>query len=105
MQVYAHFGFSQSVPDGTVNLPFLVNFATDDLISAMISSDQALTLKVNSTSAPTPTIAVAAGAPIEWSNVDIAANPFTTSPVTVIYINNASGFAAALEMAFAVDSD
>jgi hypothetical protein len=99
------FSYDNALATGAVNIPFLVNFADDDLISCIISSDQALTLNVNSTGAPTPAIAVAAGAPIVWNNTSTFANPFTTTPVTAIYINNASGTTANVKLYFLVDSD
>jgi hypothetical protein len=99
------YSYDAALATGTVNLPFLINFAADDLISCIISSDQALTLNVNSTSVPTPAIAVAAGAPIVWNNLSVFTNPFTTSPVTAIYINNASGATANVKLYFLVDSD
>lgn len=97
--------FSQAVPDGTTNLVFTVGFPTDDLIACLLSSDQAVTLKVNSSGSPTPTIALAANVPLTWTNTDLAANPFTTSPVTQIFITNASGSTANVELDFLIDSD
>lgn len=92
--------FDGSVPASTVNLKFPVSFDTTALVCCVLESDKDVTLKVNSTGSPTPTINLKAGKPIMWQNDNGFANPFSTSPVTAIYINNANLSAANVKLYF-----
>lgn len=70
----------------------------DNMQSLYILSDQAVTIKVNSTSVPDLTIALAAGVPYSWFVGMGFTNPLAGVTVTKIYVTNASGSTAAIQI-------
>ncbi len=70
------------------NSPVGCAFLVADVVALYIVSDVNVTLKVNSTSSPTPTIALKAGVPLVW----IAAAPYQANPfavdVTEFFVTN-----------------
>lgn len=99
------FLFNASVATGITSLLFQVAFALDDLISCAITTDQAITLDTNAVDGTGgQVIALGAGDIIAWVSGGAQANPFTTA-VTKIYITNASGFPANVQMSFIVASE
>lgn len=72
----------------------------------MLKSDQAVTLKTNSTGSPAATISLAAGVPKFFApgNPYFGTNPFGSTDVTIIYIVNASGSVANVVMKAMVDA-
>ena len=98
--------FNAAVADGTTALPVLgIAFPLDDLLSVLITTDQAITLHTNATDGSGgQTLAIAAGATVSWQPGGIVVNPFTVA-VTALYVTNASGFVANVKIVFDVDSD
>lgn len=94
---------SETVADSTTNL--LMNIAID--VSAVTSfymcSDKALTVKTNSSGSPDNTIVLKANVPYIW-NSDSYDTFKLTADVTKIYVTNASGASAALEIHCLQDS-
>ena len=85
--------FAEVVPASTTD--FLVNIAIDvsELEFFILLSDQALTLKTNSTGAPDQTIAIAANVPLTFTGAAGETNPLTVD-ITKFYFTNASATAA-----------
>jgi hypothetical protein len=83
---------ANGVTNGVVNLTLDISQVT----SLVIYSDKALTLKTNNSGAPTDTIVLKAGIPYVW-NSDSYDTCKITADVTVLYVTNASGAAAALK--------
>lgn len=80
---------------------FQINIAIDvsALVSLWIHSDQAVTIKTNSSSTPDDTLTPAAGIPIQWTNDSEYANPFASAvDVTTIFVANSSGATATLNI-------
>lgn len=80
-----------------------VAFQRSHCKSFWLRSDQPLTIKTNSSSAPADTFTLAAKTPIEWALGDSGAVPLTAD-ITALYITNASGHVAAYRLRFLVDS-
>lgn len=78
-----------------VDLPVDVS----QIISFFIYSDQAVTLKTNSSSSPTQTIPISAKKAYGWNTDQPGSNPLT-SDVTKFYLVNASGTDAAVKASF-----
>lgn len=94
---------SETIADSSTNLLVNIAFTYADIKSVVILSDQVLTIKTNSTSAPDDTLVLAAGIPVEWQDDSIHANPFSAD-VTKIYVTNASGSSATLDFAVLNDA-
>lgn len=94
----------ESIPDGSTNLQIAFAFTKTKLQSIYILASGVLTLKTNSTSSPGETIVLAANQPVQWSALDavLIPNPFSTN-VTTLYVTNASGAAATLQIRGVVD--
>lgn len=89
---------SESVPDGSTDLA--VTFTCDVSTAKWIylTCDKAVTIKTNNAGAPTDTITLTAGQSMLWTNSDpTAARPFSAD-VTALFVTNASGVAAALQV-------
>lgn len=82
-----------------------INVAIDQSAIKMlwISSDQALTFKTNSNSAPDDTISLLANVPYVWHATDYAAL-LITADVTAVHVINTSGTAATLKLKVGQDS-
>jgi hypothetical protein len=83
-------GLDGVVAAGATNKEFDVAFTLTKVISLVLFSDQALTLKTNSTSSPQDTIAIAAGKEIIFTFDGQAggADPFAGN-ITKFYFSNA----------------
>ena len=90
-------GLSESIPDSSTDL--LVDFVLDvsAAVSVFISSDQAITVKTNSSSTPDDTIVLSANVPYMWNSNDTGTLVFGTD-ITALYVTNSSGSAALLDM-------
>ena len=88
---------SESVATGQT--AFLINVAIDvsEVKALFIVSDQDVTVKTNSSGAPDNTISLLANRPLSWDPNSYFANLLTVD-VTKIYVANASGSAATLQI-------
>jgi|SRR5579871_1163089 len=84
-----------TVAASTTNQATGWTYTQANLKSLSITSDQAITIKTNSTGSPQDTIAIAAGQVLIWTLATdlIARCPFSND-VTNVYITNAGGTAA-----------
>jgi hypothetical protein len=96
-------GLSESVPDSSTDLQ--INVAID--FSAMtlfyLVSDQDVTVETNSGDAADDTITLTAGVPVIW-HTDSAHDCPLTADVTAIFVTNASGAAAQVDLEVLQDS-
>lgn len=81
------------VPANTNNLAVDLAFVVSRVKSLFITSDKAVTIKTNSSGAPTQTLTRAANQPLDWTAADADACPFTAN-VTTAFITNATSAAA-----------
>lgn len=86
----------ESIPDESSDLAVVFNLDVSATKIFVMVSDQNLTVKTNSDSAPQETINLAANSPLLWiAGEDGFASPFAND-VTALYVSNASGAAANL---------
>lgn len=92
-----------AVPDSSTDL--LVAFVADvsQMKSLFLLSDKDVTIETNSGSAADDTIDLKANVPVMWVDGGTLANPLTTD-VTALYITNASGSAATVNLRMLIDS-
>ena len=88
---------SASIAGNTTNEQHALAFTQSLLQSIYISSDQALTLKTNSSSVPQDTLTIAANKPFCWYSGCGIANPFANN-VTSLFVTNAGSTAANLNI-------
>ena len=80
-------GFSQAIPASTTNLQISMPPITlANLLSIIITTDAAITLKTNSTGSPQDTISIAAGGAFIWQTGSGNAAPFAGN-VTSWYVS------------------
>ena len=96
----------EEIADSETDL--LVAFVADitQMKGLFILSDQALTIKTNSSGEPQETISLLAGVPLMWHDTlpnQADANPFSDD-ITALYVTNASGETANLTIAMLVDA-
>jgi hypothetical protein len=90
-------GISEEIAGSTTNANYPIVAATAKQQVVYLKSDAALTIKVNSTSAPTATITLTAGVPAFWTVAQpTSQNPLGTTDVTNLYVTNAGTAAAKL---------
>lgn len=87
--------FSGPIPNASTNLALNIQFPHASLQSFFLTTDQAVTVKVNSTGSPSNTFTLAAGASVAFYVGGGTANPFSVD-VIEIYVTNASGQTANL---------
>jgi len=91
--------FDDSIPDSTTNQEITISCRTAGLKSARFVSDAAVTLKTNSTTADDTIILVADVPRLYAEDGEVGAIPFTTTnDITSIFVSNASGGAAHLQI-------
>ena len=73
------------------------------LVAVWLSSNAAVTLETNSSSAPDDTIALAANVPYAWQTSDPDSCLITADIASTIYATNASGSTAMITMMFVQD--
>lgn len=88
---------SESVVTASTDLAITCAIDVSAVKSFYVVSDQAVTLETNSGSSPTNTLTLVAGVPYQW-NTDSYNTFKLTGDVTVIYVTNASGSTAAIEL-------
>lgn len=94
---------SESIPDESADLAVGWNVDQSEIQSLYISSDQDVTIKTNSDSVPDDTFALKANQPIAWAVDDVGACPITADVTAGLFVTNASGAPAALEIYCLVD--
>lgn len=87
----------KSIPDGATNQQIVVTIKESTLVAFALSSDQAVTVKTNSSGSPQETFTLAAGEPVAWISGEVADKPIA-GDVTSLYVTNASGAAATLKL-------
>lgn len=92
-----------SIPDSSTDLltPWSLERG-NGIVMVFILSDQAMTLKTNSSGAPDDTIVLVANVPYIWTT-DSYDSVQITADVTALYMTNASGSAASLRIESLVD--
>ena len=88
------------VPPSTTNKNYALAITLANVKSLLIYSDQAVTIKTNSSGAPSDTINVKAGVPIAWNTDMLNSIPFATN-VSQMFITNAGGNSANLKIRIA----
>lgn len=86
-----------TITNGAVNTEVDIVIDVSAVSSLYILTDQALTLKTNSTGAPDDTITLAANKPLIWYSGCGWTNPLTVD-VTKFYFSNASGSDATVKV-------
>lgn len=81
-------GVATVIPAGSTNLEIDVAFPHATIQSLIMTSDQDLTVNVNSTTTPTPALTLKKTAPIVYATDFSYSNPFTAD-VTKFYVTNA----------------
>lgn len=92
----------ESIPDASTNLQIALAFDKDELDYFAMVSDKNITVKTNSSSSPANTFTLTAEVMSSWMPGMIFANPFSAD-VTTIFVTNASGSAARLQIRVMVD--
>ena len=98
---------SESIPDGSTDMIVLWNVDISALVSLIIGSDQDLTIETNNpggaSAAPDDTLALKADQAVDWCEDDVMTCPITAD-VTILYVTNASGSTATLEIRAGMDA-
>jgi hypothetical protein len=94
--------FDEVVPPTTTNMPFSLALDISQVKSLYILSDQDVTLKTNSSSSPTDTIALKANQPYIWYTGAYDASKITAD-VTQAFITNAGATQANVKMRWLYD--
>lgn len=81
-------GVATVIADGAVNVAIACVFTYATIQSFGMTTDQDLTVKVNSTTTPVPSLAVKKTQGLFWATDFGVANPFTAD-VTTFYVSNA----------------
>ncbi len=79
---------SEVITAGASNVQFDITFDPDNVKSMVLYSDQAVTVKTNSSSSPQETISLVAKKQRVWNTDHTETIPFS-GPVTAFYISNA----------------
>lgn len=94
---------SLSIPDATTDQQVDIAFNDARLKSIWISSSQTITVKTNSAGTPQETFTIEPGHPLLWTEKMPIANPFAGN-VTAMFVSNASGAQADVEIRVGHDS-
>jgi hypothetical protein len=89
--------FDEVVPTPVTNMPFSLSIDISQVVSLFILSDQDVTLKTNSSSSPTDTIALKANQPYIWFTNNYNTCKITAD-VTQAFITNAASAQANVSM-------
>jgi hypothetical protein len=89
----ARLRITETIAPSTTNLAVVASIDETNLRGLWLHSDQALTLKTNSSGSPDDTIALAANQPVFWTGA--GAKPISAN-VSTIYVTNAGSAAATL---------
>lgn len=88
---------SESVADSETDYDIVASIDVTAVKSFYIVSDQDVTVETNSGSEPDDTLSLVAGVPYYW-NTDSYDSFLLTADVTVLYVTNASGATANIEI-------
>lgn len=94
---------SVSVPDSTTDQLVDLALNVSEIKAVYIVSDQDLTLETNDGSTPDDTLSLVAGVPYVWHENSYYSNLLITD-ITALYLTNASGATATLELEAVYDS-
>lgn len=96
---------SISVPDSSTDLQVELALDVSALKSILIATDQDITVETNDGSSADDSFTILANNPLVWNTSCPLPNPFASAvDVTDLYITNASGSAAAVEIRTLVDA-
>lgn len=87
----------EAVPASSTNKEYDFSITVANIKTLCIYCDQAVTLKFDSTSSPTPQLALVAKKQIIWTIDHLEANPLTAN-VTKVYVTNPALVAANLKI-------
>lgn len=90
-----HVSIAESIADGQTARQITIAIDVSALKSLYIKSDQAITIKTNSSGSPDDTLVLEANKEYSWNEDSLDACQLGTD-VTAIFVANASGSAAAL---------
>lgn len=93
----------ENIDDGETVLEITFALDISEIASVYLVSDQIITIKTNSSGAPDDTFVLAAGVPLVWTDDGEFANPFSAD-ITSIFIANASGSTARLQIEAVTDA-
>lgn len=97
--------YSLSVPTATTDQQVLIAVTLAAMKAYYIVSDKAITIETNATDATGgDTIVLVANQPIMWTTGSPAMTKHFTQNITTMYITNASGATATIEIRFARDA-
>ena len=89
-----------TVPAGASNQAVALTLAVADIKGIFLVSSADVTLKTNSSSSPTQTIALKAGRPLVWDDQDYFACPISADITGTIYLSNAGAQDAEVDIRF-----
>lgn len=98
----ARFSMDVDVANGVTNGQHVLPMDVSQIKSFFILSDKNVLIETNSGSSPDDTLTLLAGIPYEWYEGSAAAFELGTD-VTAIYITNASGATARIQIEFIYD--
>lgn len=88
---------SESIPDTSVDLQIVFTLDVSAVKSFYMVSDKAITIETNSGGVPANTLVLKAGVPYLFNSDSYDTFKFTTD-ITALFVTNASGSAAQLEI-------
>jgi hypothetical protein len=101
----AELNVSEAIADSSTDLEVALVIDVSVLKSIVIQSDQDITVETNSGSSPADTFTILANNPLAWNSNGPLPNPFASATdVTALFITNASGSTANLEIRALVDA-
>ena len=96
-------GIDKLISAGAANVHVAMSLTLASIISLLIYSTQAVTIKTNSSSSPSQTLPLAAGQLITWNSGDGLSNPLTTN-ITDFYFSNSGGSDAVVKLRFLLNA-
>jgi hypothetical protein len=92
----------EQIPDESTDLEITFALDVSAIQAIFIKSDQAITIETNSGAAPDDTLNLLANVPYVWSSDSYFVNLLTTD-ITALFVTNASGATATLNIWVLVD--
>lgn len=95
---------SEEVADSSSNVAIAFAAVRAKLKSLFMVCDQALTVETNSGSSPADSFELLANKPVVWyEGCGVAVNTFLSTDITGLFVTNASGFDATLQIKAVID--